>query len=90
MNKQDLIEIVARSAACTKTGAGAAIDAAIAEITKTLKKGKTVTLVGFGTFGTRKRAARVGVNPQTGARIKIAARTVATFKPGQALKDAVR
>ena len=89
MNKAELIESVAGAADLSKASAGRAIDAAIEAITKALKKGDTVTLVGFGTFSVRKRAARVGRNPQTGEEIKIKASKVPGFKAGKALKDAI-
>ena len=74
MNKAELIDAVADSADLSKASAGRALDAAIEAITKALKKGDTVTLVGFGTFSVRKRAARTGRNPRTGEEIKIKAR----------------
>jgi DNA-binding protein HU-beta len=89
MNKADLIDAVADSADMSKAGAGRALDAAIEAITKALKKGDTVTLVGFGTFSVRKRAARTGRNPRTGEAIKIKASKVPGFKAGKALKDAI-
>jgi DNA-binding protein HU-beta len=88
MNKSDLIDAVAKVTKTKKT-AGAAVDCVIDTITKALKKKEEVTLIGFGTFGARKRKARNGRNPQTGAKIKIKAKTVPVFKPGKALKDAV-
>ena len=89
MNKQDLIDSVAKSADLSKAAAGRALDAAIAAIKTSLKKGGSVTLVGFGTFSIGKRAARAGRNPRTGAAIKIKAAKVPKFRPGKALKDAV-
>ena len=89
MNKTELIEAIAKEAGLSKKDAGKALDAFTATVTKTLKKKDKVTLVGFGTFETAKRAARTGRNPQTGEEIKIAASTAAKFKPGKALKDAV-
>ncbi len=89
MNKQDLIDSVAKSADLSKAAAGRALDAAIAAIKTSLKKGGSVTLVGFGTFSVSKRAARSGRNPRTGATIKIKAAKVPKFRPGKALKDAV-
>jgi DNA-binding protein HU-beta len=89
MNKAELIEAVADSADLSKASAGRALDAAIEAITKALKKGDTVTLVGFGTFSVRKRAARTGRNPRTGEAIKIKASKVPGFKAGKALKDAI-
>lgn len=89
MNKADLIDSIANSADLSKASAGRALDAAIEAITKALKKGDTVTLVGFGTFSVRKRAARMGRNPRTGEAIKIKASKVPGFKAGKALKDAI-
>lgn len=82
MNKAELIAHIADSAELTKTSANAALDAFIEAVTKSLKKGDKVTLVGFGTFSVSKRAARIGRNPQTGKEIKIAAKKVAKFKAG--------
>ena len=89
MNKAELIEAVADSADLSKAAAGRALDAAIDVIKNALKKGDTVTLVGFGTFSVRKRAARTGRNPRTGEAIKIKASKVPGFKAGKALKDAI-
>lgn len=89
MNKQDLIEAIAKHADISKAAAGRALDAALGSIKQSLKKGGAVTLVGFGTFQVGKRAARTGRNPQTGAAIKIKAAKVIKFKAGKALKDAV-
>ena len=89
MNKAELIDAVADSADLSKAAAGRALDAAIEAVTKALKKGDTVTLVGFGTFSVRKRAARTGRNPRTGEAIKIKASKVPGFKAGKALKDAI-
>ncbi len=89
MNKAELIESIADTADISKASAGRALDAAIESITKVLKKGNTVTLVGFGTFSVRKRAQRMGRNPRTGEEIKIKASKVPGFKPGKALKDAI-
>lgn len=89
MNKAELIDAMAAAADCTKTQAGAALDAFCDSVGKTLKKGDKVTLVGFGTFSTSKRAARMGRNPQTGKEIKIAAKTVAKFKAGKDLSTRV-
>jgi len=85
MNKAELIAKIADDAGITKTQANATIDAFIDAVTKTLKKGDKVTLVGFGTFSVSKRAARNGRNPQTGAVIKIKAKKVARFKAGKEL-----
>jgi DNA-binding protein HU-beta len=85
MNKAELIAQIADDAGVTKTQANAALDSFISTVTKTLKKGDKVTLVGFGTFSVSKRAARNGRNPQTGEVIKIKARKVARFKAGKEL-----
>jgi DNA-binding protein HU-beta len=89
MNKTQLIDEVAK-VTCSKKEAALALDAALAAIKKALKKGDAVTLVGFGTFGVKKRKARVGRNPQTGKALKIAAKKVPVFKAGKGLKDAVK
>ena len=89
MNKSDLIEAIAESAEMTKADAGRAVDAVVNVITRALKKGDSVTLVGFGTFEVRKRGARIGRNPRTGEEIKIKASKNPAFKAGKALKDAV-
>jgi DNA-binding protein HU-beta len=89
MNKGDFVGHVADAAELSKADAARAVDAMIDTITKALKKGDTVTLVGFGTFSLRKRAARQGRNPQTGDAIKIKASKNPAFKAGKALKDAV-
>jgi DNA-binding protein HU-beta len=89
MNKSELIEAVAKSSDLSKAAAGRAVDAAVAAITGALKKGDSVTLIGFGTFKVTKRAARIGRNPRTGAELKIAARKAPGFTAGKALKDAV-
>jgi DNA-binding protein HU-beta len=89
MNKAEFIESVADAAELSKADAGRAVDAMIAAITKTLKEGDSVTLVGFGTFDVRKRGARTGRNPRTGEEIKIKASMNPAFKAGKALKDAV-
>jgi DNA-binding protein HU-beta len=89
MNKSDLIDAIADSAGLSKADAGRALDALVKTVTKTLKKGDTVSLVGFGTFSVRKRAARTGRNPRTGETIKIKASKNPAFKAGKALKDAV-
>ncbi len=89
MNKAELIDALADSAELSKASAARALDSAIEIITKALKKGDSVTLVGFGTFSVRKRAARIGRNPRTGESIKIKASKVPGFKAGKALKDAI-
>jgi DNA-binding protein HU-beta len=89
MNKAEFTSAVADDAEMSKADAGRAVDAMIEVIKKALKKGDTITLVGFGTFSVRKRAARQGRNPQTGDTIKIKASKNPAFKAGKALKDAV-
>jgi len=89
MNKGDLINEAAKVLS-TKKEAKAAVDCILSTITKTLKKKKTVTLVGFGTFKVNKLKARKGRNPQTGEVIKIKAKKVPKFVAGKALKDAVK
>jgi DNA-binding protein HU-beta len=89
MNKQELIEAVAASADLSKADAGRAVEAVLSTVTDSLRKGQQVTLVGFGTFAVKDRAARQGRNPQTGQTIQIAASRVPGFKAGKALKDAV-
>lgn len=85
MNKAELINKLADDAGVTKTQANAALDSFVEAVTKTLKGGGKVTLVGFGTFSVSKRAARNGRNPQTGEVIKIKAKKVARFKAGKEL-----
>lgn len=89
MNKAELIAKLADDAGITKTQANATLDSFISAITKTLKGGGKVTLVGFGTFSVTKRAARTGRNPQTGAVIKIKAKKVARFKAGKELSSKI-
>ncbi|MDD2469418.1 MAG: HU family DNA-binding protein [Bacilli bacterium] len=89
MTKAELVEVIATKAELTKTDAARALDAFQAAVTGALKKGKKVTLVGFGTFDAKKRPARMGRNPQTGAEVKIPARVVASFKAGSKLKEAI-
>ena len=89
MNKGDLIDAVADAADISKADATKAVDAVLDSITGCLKKGDSVSLVGFGTFSVKHRAARMGRNPQTGAEIPIAASNVPSFKAGKGLKDAV-
>ena len=89
MNKSELVEIVAKEADMSKAAAGSALDAVIAAIVKAVSKGDTVTLVGFGTFKSSKRAARVGRNPHTGKDLTIAATTVPRFTAGAGFKAAV-
>lgn len=89
MNKQELIESVAAQADISKADATRAVDALVDNVTSALRKGDQVTLVGFGTFSVKQRAARTGRNPQTGETIQIKASKVPGFKAGKALKDAV-
>ncbi len=89
MNKTELIEAIATAADLPKASAGRALEAVLNSITDQLKNGEQVTLVGFGTFSVKNRNARTGRNPQTGAEIPIKASTVANFKPGKALKEAL-
>jgi len=90
MNRQELILKIADDAGITKKAANAALNSFVCGVTKTLEKGDKVSLVGFGTFKVVNRKARTGVNPQTKAKIQIAARTVPVFKAGKKLKDAVK
>ena len=90
MNKQDLVAKIAKDVELPKTTAAAAVESFIDGITKALKKGDSITFVGFGTFKTSVRKARTARNPQTGATIKVAKRRVAKFSPGTALKKAVK
>ena len=90
MNKTDLVNAVAESSELSKKDASKAVDAVFEAITSSLKSGEKVQIIGFGNFEVRDRAARKGRNPQTGAEIEIAASKVPAFKPGKALKDAVK
>ena len=90
MNKEELVKEIAKSAKLSQKDAGEALEATMATIQTAVSKGQKVTLVGFGTFEPRKRAARTGRNPQTGAAIKIAAKTVPAFSAGKKFKDAVK
>lgn len=89
MNKSELIEHIAKQADISKAAAARALEAVIGGVKTTLKKGGSVSLVGFGTFAVSKRAARSGRNPRTGDTIKIKSAKVPKFRPGKALKDAV-
>jgi DNA-binding protein HU-beta len=89
MNKAELIDAIAASAKLTKADAGRALDATIDAISKALKKGDRIGLVGFGSFSVAKRSARTGRNPQTGKEIKIPAKKVVKFKAGAELSGAV-
>ncbi|MDE2148895.1 MAG: HU family DNA-binding protein [Gammaproteobacteria bacterium] len=90
MNKAELIAAVADKTDLSKADAGRAMDGLIEVIAKALKKNDKVSIVGFGTFAVRKRAARQGRNPKTGAPLKIAASKTPAFKAGKALKDAIK
>lgn len=90
MNKTELVVAIAEKAGLSKKDAEKALAAFTEAVTETLKKGDKIALVGFGTFETRKRAAREGKNPQTGATVKIPATTVPAFKAGKALKDSIK
>lgn len=89
MNKTELIDHIAKQADISKAAAGRALEAIVGGIRTSLRKGNSVTLVGFGTFAVGKRAARTGRNPRTGDSIKIKAAKVPKFRPGKALKDSL-
>lgn len=89
MNKAELIDQIAADSGITKTQAGTALESFTGAVISTLKKGETVTLVGFGTFSVSQRAARNGRNPQTGETIKIKASKVPKFKSGKDFKDKI-
>ncbi len=89
MSKTELVEFIAAQAGLSKADATRALDATIEGISTGLKKEGKVTLVGFGTFSAKKRAAREGINPLTKEPLKIPAKTVASFKAGSKLKDAL-
>jgi DNA-binding protein HU-beta len=89
MNKQDLIAKIAQETGITKSNATAAVESFFDGITKSLKKGQPITFIGFGTFKTAQRKARIARNPQTGAAVKVPKRRVVRFSAGKALKSAV-
>lgn len=89
MSKVELVEFMAEKAGLTKADASRALEAFMEGVTKGLKKSKKVTLVGFGTFTSKRREGRTGRNPQTGAAVKIPARNAVSFKVGSKLKEAV-
>ncbi len=89
MNKTEIIEAMADSADISKAAAGRALDGMVEAIVNSMKQGEQVSLVGFGTFTVRERAAREGRNPQTGATIQIKASKIPSFKAGKGLKDAL-
>ncbi|MGL4821346.1 MAG: HU family DNA-binding protein [Bacilli bacterium] len=90
MNKTELINAVAEGAGLTKKDATKAVDTVLNSIVDALNKGEKVSIIGFGNFEVRERAARTGKNPQTGAEIQIPAKKVPAFKPGKQFKDAVQ
>jgi DNA-binding protein HU-beta len=90
MNKSELIDAIAQSSNLTKADAGRALDGFIGAVTGALRNGDSVTLVGFGTFAVKERAARVGRNPQTGREINIPAAKNPAFKAGKGFKDAIK
>ncbi len=89
MSKTELVEFIASETGLTKADAGRALEATLKGVEKGLKKDGKVTLVGFGTFSAKKRAAREGINPLTKQPLKISAKVVASFKAGSKLKDAL-
>ena len=89
MNKEELVKEIAKKSKVSQKLAGDVLAAIVDTVEKAVSKGKRVTLVGFGSFEPRKRSARTGRNPQTGATIKIAAKTVPAFSAGKKFKDVV-
>ncbi len=89
MNKSDLIDAIAGNAGLSKADAGRALEAFVNAVTDQLQGGNSLSLVGFGTFSVKHRAARMGRNPRTGQAIHISASNVPSFKAGKGLKDAV-
>ena len=90
MNKEELVKEISKKSKVSQKMAGDVLAAVLETVEKTVAKGKKVTLVGFGTFEARKRAARTGRNPQTGAAIKIAAKTIPAFSAGKKFKELVQ
>lgn len=90
MNKAQLVDHIASKTGATKKMVGDVLESMMEGVMMTVKKGNSVTLTGFGTFKASKRSARTGRNPQTGASIKIPARTVPVFKAGKAFRDMVK
>ena len=90
MNKEELVQAISKNAKVTQKDAATVLGGLVETIQKTVSKGQKVTLVGFGTFESRKRAARTGRNPQTGKEIKIAAKTVPAFSAGKKFKELVK
>ncbi len=89
MNKTELVDLVSQKVSLSKKDTKLAIEATLEAVAETLAKGEEIQLIGFGTFKVNERAAREGVNPKTGEKIKIAASKVPAFKAGKALKDLV-
>jgi len=89
MNKTELIDAISNDAEISKVAAKKALESFVANVSKTLKEGGRVSLVGFGSFSVSERGAREGINPQTKAKIQIAAKKVAKFKAGSELSEAV-
>ena len=90
MNKEELVKEISKKSKVSQKMAGEVLAAVVDTVQKTVSKGKKVTLVGFGTFEPRKRSARTGRNPQTGAAIKIAAKTIPAFSAGKKFKELVQ
>jgi len=90
MNKQDLINSISEKSGLTKKDVEAVLNTFLGEVTEALSSGEKVQLIGFGTFETRKRSARVGRNPQTGATLPIPESKIPAFKAGNKLKEAVK
>ena len=90
MNKEELVKEIAKKTNLSQKVSSEVLSALVETIQKTVSKGKKVTLVGFGTFEPRKRAARIGRNPQTGKELKIAAKTVPAFSAGKSFKELVK
>ena len=90
MNKEELVQEISKKAKVTQKEAAEVLTSLVETVQKTVAKGDKVTLVGFGTFEARKRAARTGRNPQTGAELKIAAKTVPAFSAGKKFKELVK
>lgn len=89
LTKAELVSLVAKDTEMTKAASERVLNSMIANVQDALVKGKTIQLIGFGSFSTTKRAARTGRNPQTGKKINIPAKTVPKFKPGKNLREAV-
>ena len=89
MNKSELIDSIAEKSGLNKTQAGEALNAVMESVGEALEAGDSISLVGFGTFSVKERAARTGRNPKTGEELQIKASKVPSFKPGKGLKDSV-